>query len=108
VAISFVGCGFREGYFPETRLPALGIPGNSVGIKKEPGSLIGAPALWCPKRIGSGARLGRMALCFCIQVLARLGKRVKEKEETKVNSPINLLIGAIVIVVLIIIILRLL
>ena len=39
---------------------------------------------------------------------ARLGKRVKEKEETKVNSPINLLIGAIVIVVLIIIILRLL
>ena len=35
-------------------------------------------------------------------------KRVKEKEETKVNSPINLLIGAIVIVVLIIILLRLL
>ena len=39
---------------------------------------------------------------------ARLEKWVKEKEETKVNSPINLLIGAIVIVVLIIIILRLL
>jgi hypothetical protein len=39
---------------------------------------------------------------------ARLGKWVKEKEETKVNSPINLLIGAIVIVVLIIILLRLL
>jgi len=37
-----------------------------------------------------------------------LGKAGKEQEETKVNSPINLLIGAIVIVVLIIIILRLL
>ena len=36
-----------------------------------------------------------------------LGKAGKE-EETKVNSPINLLIGAIVIVVLIIILLRLL
>jgi len=40
------------------------------------------------------------------EVLARLEKW--GKEETKVNSPINLLIGAIVIVVLIIIILRLL
>jgi hypothetical protein len=49
-----------------------------------------------------------MALCSCIQVLACLGKWAKEKEETKVNSPINLLIGAIVVVVLIIIILRLL
>ena len=49
-----------------------------------------------------------MALCSCIQVLARLGKWGYEKEETKVNSPINLLIGAIVIVVLVIIILRLL
>ena len=39
---------------------------------------------------------------------ARLGKWGYEKGETKVNSPINLLIGAIVIVVLIIIILRLL
>jgi hypothetical protein len=39
---------------------------------------------------------------------ACLGKWAKKKEETKVNSPINLLIGAIVIVVLIIIILRLL
>jgi hypothetical protein len=39
---------------------------------------------------------------------ARLGKWGYEKEETKVNSPINLLIGAIVIVVLIIILLRLL
>ena len=37
-----------------------------------------------------------------------LGKLVKEKEETKVNSPINLLIGAIVVVVLIIILLWLL
>ena len=49
-----------------------------------------------------------MALCSCIQVLARLGKWGYEKEETKVNSPINLLIGAIVIVVLVIILLRLL
>jgi hypothetical protein len=39
---------------------------------------------------------------------ARLGKWGYEKEETKVNSPINLLIGAIVMVVLIIILLRLL
>jgi len=37
-----------------------------------------------------------------------LGKWAKEKEQTKVNSPINLLIGAIVIVVLVIILLRLL
>jgi hypothetical protein len=37
-----------------------------------------------------------------------LGKAGKEQEETKVNSPINLLIGAIVIVVLILIILWLL
>ena len=49
-----------------------------------------------------------MALCSCIQVLARLGKWGYEKEETKVNSPINLLIGAIVVVVLILIILWLL
>ena len=39
---------------------------------------------------------------------ARLGGWGYEKGETKVNSPINLLIGAIVIVVLIIIILWLL
>ena len=39
---------------------------------------------------------------------ARLEKWVKEKEETKVNSPINLLIGAIVVVVLILILLWLL
>jgi len=37
-----------------------------------------------------------------------LGNWGKEKEETKVSSPINLLIGAIVIVVLIIILMRLL
>jgi hypothetical protein len=42
------------------------------------------------------------------EVLARLEKWGKGKEETKVNSPINLLIGAIVVVVLVIIILRLL
>jgi hypothetical protein len=49
-----------------------------------------------------------MALCSCIQVLARLGEWGYEKEETKVNSPINLLIGAIVVVVLILILLWLL
>jgi len=37
-----------------------------------------------------------------------LEKWGKEKEETIMNSPINLLIGAIVIVVLIIILMRLL
>ena len=42
------------------------------------------------------------------EVLARLEKWGKGKEETKVNSPINLSIGAIVVVVLVIIILRLL
>jgi len=42
------------------------------------------------------------------EVLARLEKWGKGKKETKVNSPINLLIGAIVVVVLVIIILRLL
>jgi len=39
---------------------------------------------------------------------ARLGGWGKDNEETKVNSPINLLIGAIVVVVLVIILLRLL
>ena len=73
-----------------------------------PGSLIGAAALSCPKRFGSGGRLGRMALCSCIQVLACLGKGAKEKEESKVHNALSLLVGAIVIVVLIIVILRLL
>ena len=50
-----------------------------------------------------------MALWSCIQVLDPAWEgREKEQEETRVNSPINLLIGAIVIVVLIIILLRLL
>jgi hypothetical protein len=52
---------FRHTQFSE---PNSGIGGSwtPIGQKRGLGSLIGAPALCCPKRFGSGARLGMMAL----------------------------------------------
>ena len=71
---------------PFTRLSVRVLLGNSEGIKRA-GLLNQGSDLMIPKRFGSGARLGRMALCSCIQVLEPAWESGKGEGGDKSEQP---------------------